>query len=364
MTTRKVIYLVDDMVTNHLIFKSHLKNTAYDVMAFKAPLDFLKQIRDLPRPDLLVFDIEMPEMNGLELATEIKKNSELQNVPIIFFTSLDDEEMMTKAYHSGAVEFISKSMKGTELRLRIENILNLEELKKKTIILNQELTQKLKINQILFRVLFHDLANLISIIDANTTLAQAVLENHPAMKRIEKTAKSVLNLKEILNSIRSLTDASPEIQTCSVKEAFQNIEFIFADRLNQKNLKFEYQCDEGINVGVPKSFLIHQILANFLTNAIKFSPENGFIKIWAEISEEKVHIFLQDSGTGMSDEIKDKILSEDQYFTTQGTQQEKGTGSGVKIAQFFIQKYQGELEIKSEQDKGTLISLSFQTAFL
>jgi two-component system sensor histidine kinase/response regulator len=358
-SSQKRIVLVDDMTTNHLIFKSHLKNCSYQIDAYKEPLQFLKELEQIPMPDLFVFDIEMPELNGLELAKIVKEKSQYKNIPIIFFTSLDDEEMMTKAYHSGAVEFISKSMKGTELRLRIENILHLEELKKKTITLNEELTKKLKINQILFRVLFHDLANLISIIDANTTLAQAVLENHPAMKRIEKTAKSVHNLKEILTSIRSLTDASPEVQSCSVLDSFQIIEFLFTERLNQKKLKLEYVCDEQLKVNVPKSFLVHQVLANFLTNAIKFSPEGGLIKLWAQKDQSGVVININDAGPGISDDVKDKILSDDQFYTTEGTQQEKGTGSGIKIAQFFIQKYHGSLEIQQGETQGAVIKIRF-----
>ncbi len=357
----KKIILVDDMTTNHLIFKSHLKEFNYNIECFKDSQNLVEKIDHLMPPDLFVLDIEMPGIDGIELAKIIKSKKTLEKIPIIFFSTLDDDKALIKAFEVGAIEFISKSMKATELKLRIQNIFHLESLKAQTEILNFQLSQKLQLNQILFRVLFHDLANLISIIDANNTLAMAKLEEHPTFKRLEKSAHSIEQLRDILTSIRSLTETAIKNEPTSLKDAFKNLEFVMQDRLKQKSLSLSTICENKLLVNVPKSFLVHQILANFMTNAIKFSPMNAAIELKAYTNEDGVTIELTDQGPGMSEEVISKIMSEDQFYTSEGTQQEKGTGSGVKIAQFFITKFSGSLSYhQSSRPPGTTVRLNFR----
>ena len=358
---QKKIILIDDMTTNHLIFKSHLKEFPYSIQCFKNSEEVMGELELMTPPDLFVLDIEMPGIDGIELAKIIKSQKKLEKVPIIFFSTLDDDKALIRAYEAGAIEFISKSMKATELKLRIQNIFYLESLKMQTEILNKELSEKLQLNQILFRVLFHDLANLISIIDANNMLAMAKLEEHPTFKRLEKSAQSIEQLKDILTSIRSLTQTAIKNRPTSIKEAFNNLEFVMLDRLKQKDLQLKITCEEPIEVNFPKSFLVHQVLANFMTNAIKFSPPGGVIELKAHKKDSSTIIELLDQGPGMSEEVIGKIMSEDQFYSTEGSQQEKGTGSGVKIAQFFLTKFGGTLNYRpSPSPPGTVVCLTFK----
>lgn len=358
----KKIILVDDMVTNHLIFKSHLKDCPWIIETYKDTQQIISQLETLERPDLFVLDIEMPGVNGIDLAAILKKTKKFAEVPIIFFSTLDDDQMLTKAFEVGAIEFISKSMRSTELKLRIQNILHIEELKSATELLNKELSSKLKINQILFRVLFHDLANLISIIDANTMLAMAKLEEHPTFVRLQKCSRSVEQLKDILTSIRSLTDNAQGVNSnTSVSEAFNSLEFILSERLTQKSLILKSEVQGDLSVKIPKSFFIHQVLANFMTNAIKFSPVGGSIELKGYKENNQIIIEIIDQGPGMSEEVIQKILSEDEYYSTLGTKQEAGTGSGVKIAKFFLNKFSASLSYqKTLNNTGTVMQIKFE----
>ncbi|MFZ4715368.1 MAG: response regulator [Bacteriovoracaceae bacterium] len=348
----KKIILVDDMITNHMIFKNHVKDLNYIVDCHKDSQLFSSNLSKIERPDLFVLDIEMPGLSGLELADILKKNEKFQDVPIIFFSTLDDEQVLTEAYKVGAVEFLNKSMKGTELRLRLKNILHLEELK-------HELHKELRINQILFRVLFHDLANLLAIIDGNLRVSMKKLLEHPTYQRLEKSAKSMDQLMEILDSIRSLVKTTHKEVSVSLKETFEIVQFIFHEKLEQKKINLVIEIADDLFVKIPRAFLVHQILSNFISNSIKFTPVEGNIIIKANQTDSSIFINIIDQGTGMSPEVIKKILSEDQFHSSSGTQDEVGSGSGVKIAQFFLDKFSVKLSYRSEQNVGTTVTLEF-----
>ena len=94
---------------------------------------------------------------------------------------------------------------------------------------------------------------------------------------------------------------------------------------------------------------INQVLMNILSNALQAIPEQGkiFIKTWQE--NETVKISIRDTGSGMSEAIRQKIF--DPFFTTKDVG--KGTGLGLSISYGIIEKHNGKIEVQSEPGKGT-----------
>ena len=98
--------------------------------------------------------------------------------------------------------------------------------------------------------------------------------------------------------------------------------------------------------------MIKLVLRNLISNAIKFTPDNGTIKVTTRIADERVYISVRDSGTGLSSKEINKILSKE-YFTKYGTAGEKGSGLGLMLCREFIEKNSGTLAIESQQDAGS-----------
>lgn len=99
--------------------------------------------------------------------------------------------------------------------------------------------------------------------------------------------------------------------------------------------------------------MISTVMRNLISNAIKFTPEGGQIKISAEELKNEVKIEVTDTGVGISNTDKQKILDEHKHFTNKGTQQEKGTGIGLSITKEFIEKNNGRLHIESKFNEGS-----------
>lgn len=101
--------------------------------------------------------------------------------------------------------------------------------------------------------------------------------------------------------------------------------------------------------------MIDLVLRNLLSNAIKYTPANGKVMIGASVKAEGVEVFVKDTGVGISNENMKRILSSN-YFTTNGTASESGTGLGLMLCKEFLQKNGGEMKVDSEPGKGSKFS--------
>lgn len=104
--------------------------------------------------------------------------------------------------------------------------------------------------------------------------------------------------------------------------------------------------------------MIKLVVRNLLSNALKFTPQGGRISIGLSSAADRVHVKVSNTGSGITRENIAKILSEDKFYTTYGTEREKGTGLGLKLCKNFIVANNGVLRIESEADRETSFSFS------
>ena len=103
--------------------------------------------------------------------------------------------------------------------------------------------------------------------------------------------------------------------------------------------------------------MIRIVLRNLISNAIKFTPENGLIRVYATSDELETKISIQDSGIGMSAETIERISAK-QYYTTAGTAMEKGSGFGLMLCSDLVNRHGGKLIIESEPRKGSVFTIT------
>jgi two-component system sensor histidine kinase/response regulator len=104
--------------------------------------------------------------------------------------------------------------------------------------------------------------------------------------------------------------------------------------------------------------MIKTIIRNLINNAIKFTNENGTVKISSETDKEMVHLHIKDTGIGIDEENLKKIQDQKQYFTTYGTKREKGSGLGINLCFDFAKRNKGDLKINSVRGEGSTFTLS------
>ena len=115
---RKKIIAVDDNVENLTALKNTLKDI-YDVYPCPSAAKMFGLLEHI-QPDLILLDVEMPEMNGYEAAGKLKGDAQYREIPIMFLTSMNDEESKKKGLELGAVDYIHKPFDATSLLQRLE----------------------------------------------------------------------------------------------------------------------------------------------------------------------------------------------------------------------------------------------------
>jgi signal transduction histidine kinase len=185
--------------------------------------------------------------------------------------------------------------------------------------------------------------------------------------------KLMPNLKESANYVATLTDnllqwARGQMGGIQVNKAEFNLADVIHENvslLNPQAIKKSITLKTEITEGLPKVYadkdMVSLIVRNLVSNAIKFTPENGIVSVVTKPEPDYIFISVHDNGTGLSEEDINKIL-EKEYFTKYGTSGEKGSGLGLMLCREFIEKNGGEFSVESQQGVGSTFTFCLAIA--
>src|SRR5580692_6499787 len=134
------IMIVDDNPANLKLLEDMLLQQSHEVRSFPLGRLALAAAAKYP-PDLILLDINMPEMNGYEVCERLKSSPALSHVPVIFLSALNEIEDKVKGFHSGAVDYISKPFQFEEVQARVETHLQLHNLQQILKLQNERLEE-------------------------------------------------------------------------------------------------------------------------------------------------------------------------------------------------------------------------------
>ena len=123
-------------------------------------------------------------------------------------------------------------------------------------------------------------------------------------------------------------------------------------QISEKNIHADVQIPAELEAYGDKN-MIHTIMRNLISNAIKFSHKGGKIEIGAVEKNKNVIISVKDFGVGIPNETQEKLFNISEKVTTPGTNQEKGTGLGLLLSKEFASKHGGEIKVQSQEGQGS-----------
>lgn len=128
-----------------------------------------------------------------------------------------------------------------------------------------------------------------------------------------------------------------------------------------KNIHVKKELSAPLSVYADRD-MIYTVIRNLISNAVKFCDSNDTIIIFSQRSENHVTVTVKDSGSGMSHDILNNIFDPSSFYSSTGTQNEKGTGLGLKLCQELIKMNEGSIWAESEIDKGSVFSFTVPKA--
>jgi len=234
---------------------------------------------------------------------------------------------------------------------------------------NSELETLSTENRTILSVLVHDISTPLQVLfyNAKSLITSVSNPTEEIIKKSLKIEKSITNISQILQEIKTLHAARMGKQTIDVKEVSMDMvmEYItetYSERLNAKNINLEVNIEKGIVVLGNESWLKNQIFANLISNAIKFSFPGGKIKISSQLENSMVKFFVEDQGVGVPHELRGKIFELNASTTNDGTMGEKGTGLGLPIVRQYLQLMGGDIKIVDREAAGACFEIIIRSA--
>jgi histidine kinase len=229
---------------------------------------------------------------------------------------------------------------------------------------NVQLTEINKEKDYLINVVSHDLRNPLYLIKGFASMAAHELKNHDASKLVEPILSSCDRLDNLINRI---LDTSA-INAREIKLQYQEIDLLmlikeemegFASHAKNKQINLSLTSDDHqIKIEIDENYL-RQIIGNLISNAIKYTFENGDVTIHIEENENSVLINVSDTGQGISAKDQKLLFNQFQPLTAKPTSGEKSIGIGLSIVKKYVEAMNGTIRVKSEPKKGSTFTIDF-----
>lgn len=404
-----MILIVDDKEENLFSLKTLLQLNLYEVDTAMSGEEALKKIlkRDYA---LIILDVQMPGMDGYEVAENITGYSKTKNIPIIFLSAVNiDKRFITKGYTSGGVDYVTKPFDPDLLLLKVKTFCRLSDQTRELNLTQEALRQENEIRKKAQKSL--EEAN-ISLEDKIKERTKELLEinneleiSNAELQQYASLASHDLQepLRKIITFSRIIQDrflsAIPEADTYIKKviASTERMRNLIDDLLNYSKLSSSAKfllsdlntiakdaiSDLELQIKDKEAIIkleelpsietvpgqMRQVFQNIISNALKFSkashpPE---IRIWSEFIDECslsapaknegsfVRLYVQDNGIGFNEIYLDRIFVIFQRL--HGKEEYEGTGIGLSIVKKIVEKHNGLISAQSREGEGTTFIL-------
>ena len=359
------ILIVDDVMSNVLLLKVLLTNEKFAIATASNGRQALEQV-EKENPDLVLLDVMMPDMSGVELAQHLKSNPNTADIPIIFLTALNSTADIVKGFQVGANDFISKPFNKEELIIRVTHQISLVAAKRLILSKTEELQRTIAGRDKLYSVIAHDLRSpmgsikmVLNMLILNLPSEKIGAEMYELLTMANQTTEDVFSLLDnLLKWTKSqIGKLNVVYQDVDLVEVTAGVIEIFSMVASLRKIRIHEMKPEKMMVNADIDML-KTVVRNLLSNAIKFSKENSEVLVKMEEVDGMAVVSVQDYGCGISEEGQKKLLHTDTHFSTFGTNNEEGSGLGLLLCKDFVVKNGGKLWFTSKEGEGSIFSFS------
>jgi CheY-like chemotaxis protein len=360
------ILVVDDQPINIKLLQRKLERQGMDVYVAYNGRECLSAVAET-KPDLILLDIMMPEMDGIETCQRLKSNPLTETIPIIFITAKASKEGKLEGLDAGAVDYITKPIDLDETLARVRTQLRLQEMFRENLQLQVRLGDARKAAAVgaITQGIAHNLNNLLGVVVGYLDL---IKNGHDSPDMVKHSVGLMDNaITRMVNIIRQLgtiaNNERIELTTLSAAELIESsIDRFCAEYEVDAKVTIESSLDSDTNISA-NAETFEMILGKLLINAWesyrKDTPAaDRTIVLKASIDSERGPAMLRleviDQGEGISAEVTDTLF--EPFITTKTS---VGRGMGLTIARHTIRNLEGELNLKENPEGGVTATFTY-----
>lgn len=360
-----MILIVDDTPENLISLKKVLERHNFEVDTASSGEEALKKVLKNEYV-LIILDVQMPEMDGFEVAEAISGYSKAKETAIIFLSAANTElRFIAKGYSSGGLDYITKPVDMDVLLLKVKTFYRIYEQSRKLIEIRKALLDEIEYRKQAERkkdefisIASHELKTPLTSVKGYVQLLERSVEKGDTATVKKHLEKAQVQLEKLNELIADLLDIS-KIESGKLK--FNKKNFCF-DTMLEGVVEIIHQSNPGFKI-VKNGYVgkeifademrIEQVVVNFLTNAIKYSPGTNEVHINVELKEgNMVYLGVRDFGIGI-DEEEQKSVFDKFYRVEQTAIHFQGLGIGLYISAEIIRRHGGEVGVNSVLGEGS-----------
>lgn len=357
------ILIVDDVMSNVLLLKILLTNEKFQVCTANCGNACIEQARK-EHPDLILLDVMMPDISGFDTAVIMKKDPELKEIPIIFLTALNTPADLVKGFQVGASDFLTKPFNKEELVMRVMQQISLVAAKRIIVKQNAELRATLSNRDKMYSVIAHDLrspmASIRMVLNLVVQSASPEIVGPELYALLDQANRESEEVHDLLDNLLKWTKSQTGrlnvvMQDLDLNDIIPGVVDIFDMIAQTKKIKLDLQRPDTPIMVRADNDMLKTVVRNFMSNAIKFSPEGSSIEIKVLQEGEFAKVSVTDHGVGIAPERLGSIFHKGE--TTYGTGGEEGSGLGLQLCQDFSRKIGGDCLVESVMGEGSTFSV-------
>lgn len=381
MKYKPLVLIIDDSLVNLMLLHNVLEQHDFRVIIAETGEQGLALAKE-SMPDLILLDIIMPGWDGYETCQYIKKEAQLNQIPILFLSALGDTDNKVQALQIGGVDYVSKPFQKEELLARVKTHVELAHLRKnlerevvnqtqrvhmlyEALQLSYEKAQQASILKSQFlRNISHEFLTPMNIVLGMTEMlmedTELTEEQNYYAQAVMKAGKQLMDiLTNMLNFSQQFKGELKEVVAeFKILDLVEKILKTFSATAKSKDLPLAYEIAPELMVPLRGNReQIHRVLSKLVENAIKFT-EQGYVIIRIQPlnspGEQKwIHFEIIDTGIGIAKDKQNQLFEIFTQVDGSSTRAYDGMGMGLAVAKMFTENMGGQIGLKSELGQGS-----------
>ncbi|WP_303718945.1 hybrid sensor histidine kinase/response regulator [Brevundimonas naejangsanensis] len=354
------LLLVDDLEENLLALEALLKSEGVVCLKARSGDEALELllVHDVA---LALLDVQMPGMDGFQLAEFMRGNVNARHIPIIFVTAGSaDLQRRFRGYEAGAVDFIQKPIEADILRSKAKVFIELYRQRMESLAQRNELEayanalrEADRRKNDFIAMLGHELRNPIMALHAGLQLLQRQSDDERKAvihARMEVQAHHLSRLIEDLLDVARIDQGKISLQQERV-----SLQSIVDSAIDTSRPRIEAASHE-LTVSLPPEPVwlngdftrLSQVISNLLANAAKYTPREGRILLSVEVEQDQIRIDVADNGIGVSADLKDRIFELFAQSKGPDDRSRDGLGIGLALVKQLVELHDGTIDLASD----------------
>lgn len=376
------ILIVDDLAENIEILGTVLRKNGYKVAVAlngEGAIEIAKSIK----PDLILLDISMPGMDGFTVCSILKKDENTSGIPVIFLSASNEVEDVVTGLSLGAVDYITKPFKQSELLIRLKTHLTIKRLQSELEEANETLEKKVeertrelqaakekaessdRLKSEFLSQISHEIRTPLNAVISSASLIESEFTDkaddsfRPLFNNIKNGTKRIIRTVDlILNMSQVHTNSyTPIYERLNLSEVLRQAVLKYTPPAAEKLLSVEHNIPADAYI-IADEHALSEIFEQLLDNAVNYT-HNGKICVALNDEGSNYSVIIEDTGVGIAPEYIPNLFN---YFSQEEggySRRFEGNGLGLALAKKFCDINSASIELDSIKNEGTKITIRF-----